>query len=484
MGELGKREIDLQFDYSAARLAYPRDLDFYLKFLTNVRLNSTFRKFNHLSKLKTLNLDQKNAMKILNEAIKETLNGTNVIASIIGAAGSGKSTLLSSLCVQLDNYGIEYLVCAYTGSSASHFNAHTLFSLTGIYNCRLKSSEMISLPVHKTTKARLANVRVIVLEEAFLVGAKMFAMLFNRIAVIQGKTNVPSVSIFCFGDSSQLLPLYDVLLTSPIRPWQDNLTVEGLRLYQASKYKYELTTIVRQQFDLEFQGILTRIRNQETTEEDISRLEQRLEKNLSEKEQEFFKDIVTLYATTKECFQHTYNLLINSNFKVKRIYPVFSDNCSECETSFSEIYLACGLKIILTRNLIVARSLVNGSEGWIKNIYYAKDNLTLPKFVSIFFPRYTGPTLEDGTVPISVQEDRFYCVHLKKFIKYQYFPLQNASSKTVHRSQSFTFDHVVIDFSNFRFMDRRIYTSLSRCIRLDNVMLKSNRPLRCFFKSS
>lgn len=482
MAELGMREVDLQFDYDAARVVYTREVDFYLKFLENARKISVFRKFNHLAKLKTLNDDQKQCMQILKRAVDEILKGTHVIASVTGSAGVGKSLMLSALCVQLDVHKLDYIVCAYTGSSAAHFNAHTLFSMLGIYNCHLKTADMIHTPIHKSTRARLRNTQVIVLEEAFLCGARTFALLLKRLAVIKGSKDVPCVSVFTFGDDLQLAPISDFLLNSEIKPYHDNLTKEGLKLYQSAQFKYELTQNVRQQSDIIFQGILTRIRNREITEDDIKKLETRLEKNLSVTEREVFKNVVHLFATNKECRAYLYSMLVESDLKVKRIEPIFSDHCNDCKKNYQEIYIACGLKVTLTRNFIVAKGLTNGSDGYVKHIYYDKDNLTTPVFITVSFLNYSGPKLFDESVPVPPIEDRFFCVHQKKFIKVRYFPLQAALVKTVHKAQSSSYEHVVIDFSYFNYYDRRLYTALSRCVKLNNILIKCNKPLRFYFK--
>lgn len=484
MEELGNRTIDLQFDFNTARNAYTREVDYYVKFVEFVKRTSRFRKYNHMQNLKVLNQDQKQCMQLLHEALKQTAKNDHILFDCRGIAGSGKGILISALCTQMDMKHIEYCTCAFTGSAAIQFNAFTVFGLLGIFNCHAKHEDMVHQPIWASTRDRLRGVKAIVLDESFLCSAKDFGLMINRLKIITGRKEKLPCSIYAFGDTGQLRPVTSYMLNTPVKATMDSLTRQGLEYFAAADYKYELTVSVRQQSDPQFSEILNRIRTRETTEEDIQKLSERLDINLSLEEREFFKHQIHLFSSNKQCFEFSKTYMLNSDYTVRRINPTFSIYCKECAKEYRELYVAENLKVFLTRNKIVSNSLVNGSEGIIKNIYYTKDNHLVPKFISVVFSKYIGLTLPDGSVPIAIQKDKVFCIHLKRYIEISYFPLQPFISRTVHRSQSATYEYVVINFDSFFNFDRKIYTSLSRCVKLQNLMLVSTKPLHYYFRKS
>ena len=76
-----------------------------------------------------------------------------------------------------------------------------------------------------------------------------------------------------------------------------------------------------------------------------------------------------------------------------------SDDASGLE---SIICLAESARVMLTNNLWVEVGLVNGAMGTIKAICYRNGGPPdLPQTVMVHFDNYSGPTLHDGTVPIT-----------------------------------------------------------------------------------
>ena len=65
--------------------------------------------------------------------------------------------------------------------------------------------------------------------------------------------------------------------------------------------------------------------------------------------------------------------------------------------------IAHGARVMLSANLWVEVGLVNGALGTVEAIYYEGDQRppNLPIAVTVKFDSYSGPTLPDGTVPIT-----------------------------------------------------------------------------------
>ena len=67
------------------------------------------------------------------------------------------------------------------------------------------------------------------------------------------------------------------------------------------------------------------------------------------------------------------------------------------------ICIAHGARVMLSANLWVEVGLVNGALGTVEAICYEGDQQPpdLPIAVTVKFDSYSGPTLPDGTVPIT-----------------------------------------------------------------------------------
>ena len=100
---------------------------------------------------------------------------------------------------------------------------------------------------------------------------------------------------------------------------------------------------------------------------------------------------------------------------------------------------------MLTANLWVDMGLVNGAMGTVVTICYRLNEAppNPPIAVTIRFDAYRGPTLSDGTVPITPLRRTWFtpggsCSHLQ-------LPLKLAWTVTIHKAQGLTLDKVVID---------------------------------------
>lgn len=103
------------------------------------------------------------------------------------------------------------------------------------------------------------------------------------------------------------------------------------------------------------------------------------------------------------------------------------------------ICLANSARVMLTSNLWVDVGLVNGALGTVRAIGYRSGGPPdLPVAVMVDFDRYSGPTLHDGTVPITPLRRTWFssqsqCSHLQ-------LPLKLAWAITVHKCQGLTLD--------------------------------------------
>ena len=120
----------------------------------------------------------------------------------------------------------------------------------------------------------------------------------------------------------------------------------------------------------------------------------------------------------------------------------------------------------------------NGALGTVVAICYRSGQAppNLPVFVMVRFDSYRGPTLPDGTVPISPIHHTWFtsgaqCSHLQ-------LPLKLAWAVTIHKAQGLTLDKVVIDVGKKEFSCGLTFVACSRVCRLTDVLFDPPFPFK------
>uniref|UniRef100_A0A1X7TEW2 ATP-dependent DNA helicase n=1 Tax=Amphimedon queenslandica TaxID=400682 RepID=A0A1X7TEW2_AMPQE len=129
-----------------------------------------------------------------------------------------------------------------------------------------------------------------------------------------------------------------------------------------------------------------------------------------------------------------------------------------------------------TSNLWVEVGLDNGAMGTVEAICYKETTPPhLPVAVMVQFDHYTGPTVHEGTVPITPVcrnwcSSRKQCSHLQ-------LPLKLAWAVTIHKSQGITLDKVVIDVGK-KFSCGLTFVACSRVRKLKDILFMPPFPLQ------
>lgn len=487
---LGSREIDENFPYERARKKYTQKRKKYIQFVANAKDGFKQKTFPHWLLTKTPTPDQKHATQIVFEMINAYKKGQKTLFILEGEGGSGKSQCFHQFCALLKQQNMSYDVVSPTAVNTTSIGATTLHGYLGWYLIKKRYEDLVDESIFPSVRARIKQTQFLLLDEIGMVGAAFFWAVIMRIWKVKSKNpptalsinNLP-VSIIAAGDFRQLGCISDRNLKTPISDSFAPNIKTSLQIFAQAHYRFELQTNIRQNNDPIYQRILKHIREEKFDDEDLHALETRLEQNVDDSELERFFPAVHIFSTNFQCELWHKFFLSQQNIPIKLIQPQSSISCAVCTKEYRPCYLGKGVNVFVTRNLFTAAGLCNGVESVVEDIYYPKGK-NKPIFVTIKKPEgYSGAVLdEDGTIPIGFQKDFLYCMHKKKKFFVEYIPLSNSQAITIWKAQGRTINPLVACFDGFRLNDNRsVYTSLSRCGSLSNLIIKSQLPLKEYF---
>ncbi|PIK45268.1 hypothetical protein BSL78_17865 [Apostichopus japonicus] len=195
---------------------------------------------------------------------------------LTGGADVGKSQALKALYNALLRYyssqpgsdpdDTHILLMAPTGKAAYGIKGSTIHSALliptseGFHYKALTSDKLNSLRV------KLRNLKIIFIDEIFMVGNGMLTFIDKRLQQIMGSKNIfGGVSIIAVGDIFQLKPVFDGWifndLTHDYGPLASNLWKDHFMAF-------ELTEIMRQKHEQSFPQLLNRLREGNQTDDD------------------------------------------------------------------------------------------------------------------------------------------------------------------------------------------------------------------------
>ena len=164
-----------------------------------------------------------------------------------------------------------------------------------------------------------------------------------------------------------------------------------------------------------------------------------------------FRNALYLHPTVEAVVEHNVSRFHASGQPIATIKAVHTGpNASKASHDDAAgleaiICIAHEARVMLTSNLWTEVGLVNGAMGTIKAICYqnGKAPPDLPTSVTVTFDTYSGPTLQDGTVPITPIR-RTWLTAGAQYSRLQ-LPLKLACAVTIHKAQGLILDKVVID---------------------------------------
>ena len=390
-----------------------------------------------------LNFEQQKAL----ETFKK---GENLF--LTGPAGTGKSVTLSKIIEFCESKMIRYGVTATTGTAAFLIGGKTLHSYLGIGLGKDSAKEIYEYVRYrlKYTADKLREITVLIIDEISMLEEELFVKISKYLSMIRRDPKpFGGLQVVLTGDFCQLEPINGEFCFK---------NDEWTRLCLECVYLHKL---VRQDGDLEFQNMLSKLRYGKCSEKIYQKL-------LTLKNTEFGEVKPTMLypknANVDIINKREYDKLIESGSK-KLEYKI---KCSYLAKNKEKtlkwiksldipdsIELCIGAQVVVLANLNQDAGIVNGTRGVIIDL----------KPTSVIIKRVDNSIYQIEYFKTTNTEDQNLTV--------SFMPLKLAYALTIHRSQGATLDAIEIDIGTNIFAAGQAYTALSRAKDLKSVKIKA-----------
>ena len=233
-----------------------------------------------------------------------------------------------------------------------------------------------------------------------------------------------------------------------------------------------------------FRNILMRLRNGELRVEDWKHLIQQTPVEVDD-DTSGFDEALRLFPTTSAVSEYNVTKLHSNDQPVAVIKAVHSGagaiKASADDAGGLEpvVCLEHGARVMLTTNLWVQVGLVNGAMGTVVAICYddaGESPPRLPVAVTVRFDSFSGPTLSDGSVPITPLRRTW--LSTDKTCSRLQLPLKLAWAVTIHKCQGMTLNKTVADLGKKKFSAGLTLVACSRVRQLKDLLFVTPFPFQ------
>ncbi|KAJ0059041.1 hypothetical protein NL108_007279, partial [Boleophthalmus pectinirostris] len=305
------------------------------------------------SKKPVLSLPSSKLNKEQAAVLSAVLSGRNVFFT--GSAGTGKSFLLKRIIGSLPPKSTY--ATASTGVAACHIGGTTLHSFAGIGSGSAPLDQCIELAQRPGVLQHWTSCRHLIIDEVSMVEAQYFDKLESVARSVRRSTEP-------FG-GIQLIMCGDFLQLPPVSKGKDKakFCFQSRSWRKVIQVNMELTE-VRRQTDQSFISLLQAVRVGRVTEEVTSRL---LHSSYHNIERDGI--LATRLCTHKDDVELTNQSKLQQLPGAARVFealdsdPALEKTIDAHSPVSRELQLKVGAQVMLTKNLDVARGLVNGARG-------------------------------------------------------------------------------------------------------------------------
>ena len=397
---------------------------------------------------------------------------------------------------------VRVLLTAPTGTAAHNIGGVTLHSAFLLPLGQTKSCATLSDDKRNTLRSKTSNLQLLIIDEISMVGTNLFLQLHCRLCEIKcSKQPFGGVSVLAFGDMYQLKPVKQKFIFENVSNKIARLHGSLWEHFQIS----ELNKIMRQKNDILFAELLNRVGTESHTPDDVRILQTRQLVPPA-------KDMKALHVfpTNKQVDAHNKEQLENLAQPVEIIVAVdkkpntlrdFKPSSDPRYTGglSTEVHVATGAKVMVTKNLDVTDGLVNGAQG--KVVGFIRGGKDTDKKILVILIEFDSKTVGQNarqTSQFSLELDRYplatpvlraeasFTVTRKnkdlKIIRYQ-FPVKLCWACTIHKVQGLTLDAIIVSFER-HYECGQAYVALSRAKTLDRLYISQfdEKKLKCSTK--
>ncbi|XP_059200796.1 ATP-dependent DNA helicase PIF1 [Centropristis striata] len=404
------------------------------------------------SKKPILSLPSRKLNKEQAAVLSAVLSGKNVFFT--GSAGTGKSFLLKRIMGSLPPKST--FATASTGVAACHIGGTTLHNFAGIGSGSAPLEQCIELAQRPGVLQHWTSCRHLVIDEVSMVEAQFFDKL-ESVARSVRRSTAPfgGIQLIVCGDFLQLPPVSKgkekASFCFQARSWRKVIQV-NMELME-----------VRRQTDQSFISLLQAVRVGRVTEEVTAKL---MESAYHHIERDGI--LATRLCTHKDDVELTNENKLQQLPGSVRVFEALDSDPALARTIDAHspvsrlIQLKVGAQVMLTKNLDVARGLVNGARGVVVAFESGKHGLPRVRFLC-------------GVTEVLKTERWVFKsgggIHLSR----QQLPLKLAWAISIHKSQGMTLDCVEISLARV-FESGQAYVALSRARSLEGLRVMDFNP--------
>ncbi len=379
---------------------------------------------------------------------------------ITGRAGTGKSTLLQHFRASTQK---NVAVLAPTGVAAVNIGGETVHSFFGfkpdITPDRVKKASKKGQELYK-------KIDTVVIDEISMVRADLLDSVAKFLELNGRVPGLPfgGVQMVLFGDLYQLPPVVQKSEQDLFRGYYDSPYFFSGKFFDSLRLDWIDLSKVFRQTDAAFLEILNRIRNGAIIDDDLARLNGRMQDDI---DAALWEDRVFLTTTNRRATEINRHQLDRLPSEKRTFVAAITGDFepSSFPTDY-ELELKEGAQIMLLNNDNLDRW-VNGTIAKIKKIDAERETLVvdIPEIGEEEVSPYRWDMFH---FELDKKTQRLFPVSVGQFVQ---FPVRLAWAITIHKSQGLTFNSAVIDLFRGTFAHGQLYVALSRLRSLAGLTL-------------
>ncbi|HUH74260.1 MAG TPA: helix-turn-helix domain-containing protein [Chitinophagales bacterium] len=421
-----------------------------------------------------------NTVEELADYVLKFVNQTQTNVFLTGKAGTGKTTLLKKIIQSTHKNTVVAAPTGIAALNAGGVTLHSLFQLPfatfipddyarPIANDSVRFENRTTLKRHFSMRREkikvLRNMELLIIDEVSMLRVDTLDAIDYQLRTIRRDSRpFGNVQLLFIGDLLQLPPVVKNVEWDVLREYyqgvfffHSHVLVEHPPLY------IELEKIYRQS-DPVFIEILSHLRVNYITEEDVEVLNEYVQPNFDIKDHQGYIVLTTHNGSAQQINQLALDELNEDSFKYRaQIEEEFSERIYPIDEI---LVLKEGAQVMFVKNdTALEKKYFNGKIGVVSRL--TNDNI---------YVKFPEENLEIQVEKHTWENIKYEIDDNTKGVKenvvgtFTQFPLKLAWAITVHKSQGLTFDKAVLDISNV-FAPGQAYVALSRLRSLKGLVL-------------